>query len=411
MFRPMQRRPTATAAIALLLLAGCGGGDTPGNSTAVVTQGQQSFKIADLPERSTDPAGSGQAANAQVDQAVQAALKKFNLPGATVVVMKDQQVVYAKGYGYSNLATRTPARPEDRFQIGSISKMFVATAILLLVEDGKMQLDDPVNRYFSGLPESWRPITVRMLLNHSSGVTSDPSSTGTYHPSIDQRFDSFMAGSDADRVAAIAAIPLNAPPGTRFEYSNLAYNVLGMLASKVAGMDYVELLQQRVFRPLGMSSARKIDAANPMAGTASGYQPEGDSVREIVLGPNIARFAAQGAGGIEMNVLDMAKWDKALYGNQVLKPSSLAAMAKGEIDAGGGATYGLGWYLYTVNGRPLWKHSGSMAGFVSDYRRWPNDRFATVVLTNNGEVSSNVPGALFIARAVTDLLAPELSIR
>jgi len=408
MFTPMQRRPTAIAAIVLLLLAGCGGG-TPGNSTAVVTKGQQSFRIADLPERSTDPAGISQVANTQVDQAVQAALKQFNLPGATVLVMKDQQIVYAKGYGYSNLATRTPARPEDRFQIGSISKMFVATAILLLVEDGKMQLDDPVNRYFSGLPESWRPITVRMLLNHSSGVTSDP--TGTYHPSIDQRFDSFMAGSDAERVAAIAAIPLKSPPGTTFEYSNLAYSVLGMLASKVAGMDYGELLQQRVFRPLGMNSARMIDAANPMAGTASGYQPEGDSVREIVLGPNIARFAAHGAGGIEMNVLDMAKWDKALYGDQVLKPSSLAAMTKGGVDAGGGATYGLGWYLYTVNGRPLWKHSGRMGGFVADYRHWPEDRFATVVLTNNGDASLNVPGALFIARAVTDLLQPELSIR
>jgi CubicO group peptidase (beta-lactamase class C family) len=405
---PFKLRPVAALLSIALMAAGCGGGDNAGNSTAVLAQ--QSFKIADMPETSTSQAGSQQAANPLIDQAVQAALKQFKLPGATVVVLKDGQLIYVKGYGYSNLAARTPARPEDRFQIGSISKMFVATAIMLLVEDGKLGLDDKVGKYFPGLPDSWSPITVRMLLSHSSGVPSDASASSA-HTSIDKNFDRFMAGSDAERVAAIAAIPLSSAPGTKFEYSNLAYTVLGMLATKVAGMDHVELLQQRVFRPLGMTSARKIDAANPMAGTASGYRQEGDSVREITLGPSASRFAALGAGGLEMNALDLAKWDNALHGNQVLKASSLAEMTKGQIDAGDGAAYGFGWYLFTVNGHVLQKHSGSMAGFVSDYRRWPNDRFSTIVLTNNGDVTLAIPGALHIARAVTDVLQPALSIR
>lgn len=410
MSAPHKLRPAAAFLALALLAAGCGGNsEQAGNSTAVTTLSQQTFKIADLPEASTGQSGGTQAANPQIDQAVQAALKKFNLPGATVAVLKDQQVIYVKGYGYSNLALRTPVRPEDRFQIGSISKMFVATAILLMVEDGKMALDDKVGKYFSGLPDSWGPITIRMLLSHSSGVPGDASSTST-DPSIDKTFDRFMAGSDAERVAAIAAIPLHSAPGTKFEYSNLGYNVLGMLATRVAGMDYVELLQQRVFRPLGMTSARKIDAANPMAGTAAGYRQEGDSVREITLSPNIQRFNALGAGGLEMNALDLAKWDKALYGNQVLKASSLAEMTKAQIDAGGGAAYGFGWFLFTVNGHVLYKHSGGMAGFVSDYRRWPDDRFSTIVLTNNGDQTLDIPGALYIARAVTDVLQPALSI-
>jgi D-alanyl-D-alanine carboxypeptidase len=406
---PSTLRPVAALLAMALMTAGCGG-DNAGNSTAATVLAQQSFKIADMPEASTSQAGSQQAANPLIDQAVQAALKQFKLPGATVAVLKDGQLIYVKGYGYSNLASRTPARPEDRFQIGSISKMFVATAIMLLVEDGKLALDDKVGRYFPGLPDSWSPITVRMLLSHSSGVPGDPSSSSTA-PSIDKDFDRFMAGSDAERVAAIAAIPLHSAPGTRFEYSNLAYDVLGMLATRVAGMDYVELLQQRVFRPLGMTSARKIDAANPMDGTASGYRQEDDRVREITLGPNISRFAALGAGGLEMSALDLAKWDNALYRNQVLKASSLAEMTRGQIDAGDGAAYGFGWYLFTVNGHVLQKHSGSMAGFVADYRRWPDDRFSTIVLTNNGDDTLAIPGALHIARAVTDVLQPALSIR
>ncbi len=406
----MHIRPIVPLAL-LLLAAGCGGGggEKAPNSTAVTPLAQQSFRIADLPEVSTIPAGMTQAANPQVDQVVQAALKKFNLPGATIAILKDKQVIYAKGYGYSNIAQRAPARPEERFQIGSISKMFVATAILLLAEDGKLGLDDKVGKYYSGLPDSWSNITIRMLLSHSSGVTGDPDPSST-DPSIDRRFDSFMAGSDAERVAAIAAIPLRSTPGSQFEYSNLAYGVLGMLATKVAGMDHVELLQQRVFRPLGMTSVRKIDAANSPAGGAAGYRQEGDSVREITLGPNIYRFAALGAGGLEMSVLDMAKWDQALYGSQVLKPSSLSEMTRAQIATVNGS-YGLGWYLFTVNGRPLFKHSGSMAGFVAEYRRWPDDRFSTIVLTNNGDVSLDLPGALHIARAVTDVLQPALSIR
>lgn len=404
-------RAAIAAAVTLALLSACGGGGGGSPSDQQASgQGQQSFQIADLPEVSTNPVGSAQAANPQIDQTVQAALKKFNLPGATVVVLKDQQVVYAKGYGYSNLATRAAARPEDRFQIGSISKMFVATAILLLAEDGKLALDDSVSKYYSGLPDSWRTLTIRHLLSHSSGVPSD-GPNDAIDPAILSRFDSFMAGSDDARVAAIAALPLHAAPGARFEYSNMGYDVLGMLATKVAGMDYAELLQQRVFRPLGMSTARKLDAANTKTGTAIGYRPDGTALREVTMTPYHYSWPALGAGGIEMSVLDMAKWDNALYGNQVLKASSLAEMWKPHIDAGGGSSYGFGWFLFTVNGHALLKHSGGMGGFVAEYRRWPDDRFSTIVLTNSGATSSDLSGALTIARSITDLLQPSLSIR
>jgi len=407
---PFPPRPITLLLMLVLLATGCGGsGHSPDKSADVFVVQEQTFRLADLPEVSTSQIGSGQAASQQIDQAVHAAMKNYKLPGATIAVMKDNQLIYAKGYGYSNLAMRAPARPEDRFQLGSISKTFTATAIMLLAEDGKLSLDDTMTKYFSGLPDSWRTITIRQLLSHSSGVQGDPPDKWAV-PEIMEHFDSFMSGSDAQRVAAIAAIPLHSAPGTKFEYSNMGYFVLGMLVSRVAGMDYFDFLQQRVFRPLGMTSPRKIDASNSTAGTAIGYVPDGDVMREITMNPNVYRLYALGCGGIEMNVLDMAKWDAALYGNQVLTAASVAEMARPQVKLGEASWWGLGWALYTVNGHFLMKHDGGMAGFVTTYRRWPDDRFSTVVLTNSGDATADISGALFISRAITDLLQPALSI-
>jgi D-alanyl-D-alanine carboxypeptidase len=395
-------RACAVLALALLGACGGGGGGGGGDNALATTVATQTFRVADLPETSTGAAGFSHAANPQIDQAVQAALKQYHLPGATVVVMKDQQVVYAKGYGYANLATRAPAKPEHRFQIGSISKSFVATAIMLLAEDGKLSLDDPVSKHVGGLPEAWRGTTIRHLLNHTSGLPHDTTAD------VKSKFERFMAASDVERIGMIATIPLLSTPGAKYEYSNLGYTVAGLLANTIAGIDHVELLQQRVFRPLGMT-VRRVDAGDAV--DALGYHQEGDTLREISNSPGENRFWALGAGGLAMSALDLAKWDAALYGTQVLQAASLAEVSKPQVTLGNASWYGLGWFLQTVTGHFLMRHHGSMSGYESDYRRFPGARFSTVVLTNSGNVLQSIPGAQHIARLITEQFHPELAVK
>lgn len=399
---------SATALISLVLLAaGCGGGGDSGDNAQLSGLSQQSFRIADLPETSTNQVGSNQPAIPQVELAVQAILKQYKLPGATVVAMQDDKIVYAKGYGYANLATRTPTKPEDRFEIGSISKQFVAAAALLLVEDGKLALDDRVAKYFAGLPETWKDTTVRHLITHTAGLPENPT------PELESQLDRLMADgvSDAERVAALAAVPLLHAPGTTFEYSNLGYNILGMVVSKAAGIDYFELLQQRVFGPLGMTSVHKLGAAPPATPTVPGYTLQGDTIKEFALPPTYQRFNGLGCGALEMNVLDMVKWDAALYGGQILKPSSVAAMAQREVVASSNSWYGLGWFLFDLNGHFMMKHPGRMPAFTTEYRRFRDDHFSVVVFTNIGDKENGVSGALAINRAVTDYFHPDLMVK
>jgi D-alanyl-D-alanine carboxypeptidase len=381
---------SGAVSLACVLLAGCGGGNQP------------SFYLSDQPLTSNGPA-----TNLQVDQAVQDAIKQYNLPGASVLVLQDNQIIYAKGYGYANLADRTAVKPETRFQIGSISKQFVATAALLLVEDGKLKLDDPLNLYLSGLPATWQTITVRQLIIHTSGLPENPT------PALEAQISRIMAdgASDADRIAAIATVPLLHTPGSTFEYSNLGYNILGMLISKVAGMDYFALLQQRVFRPLGMDSVRKLDAAPAATPAAAGYTLQGNALSEFTMGRDYLRFNALGCGGLEMNVLDMAKWDAALYGDKVLKPASIAEMTRRQVSIGSASWYGLGWFLFEVNGHFLMKHAGGMPAFTTDYRRFRDDRFSVIAFTNVGDKVNDIPGALAITRAITEHYHPELKVK
>ena len=398
---PFKLRPVAALLACALLLAACGGGGD-GHQTL----SKQDYRVSDLPPVSVGQTGSSIPANPQIDQSVQAILKEYKLPGATVVVMQDDQIIYAKGYGYGNLATRAAARPEDRFEIGSISKQFVAAAALLLVEDGKLSLDDKVSKYFSGLPATWQATTVRQLIAHTSGLPQNPS------PAMEAEVERLMKDgvSDAERVAAIATVPLLHTPGSTFEYSNLGYNVLGMLLNKAAGMDHFELLQQRVFRPLGMHSVHKLGAPAAATPSVAGYQAQGDVLKEFFMSVTYQRFNGLGCGGLEMNVLDMAKWDAALYAGKILKPSSVAAMAQRETTVSNASWYGLGWFLFDVNGHFLMKHSGGMPAFTTDYRRFRDDRFSVVAFTNVGDKVNNIPGALAITRAITEHYHPELKV-
>jgi len=386
------------ALLTTLLMAGCGGGS--GGAT-----GSPPPVERPLPAVSTRAAGLAQADNPQVDAFVQAQLLEQRIPGVSLVVVKAGQVVYARGYGYANLDTATPVRVEDRFEIGSITKPFAATAVMLLVEEGRMSLDDRIDRYIGPVPAAWSGISVRHLLNHSSGLPGYPDAT------VYAALDRNQTLSDEEMLARFKSYPLEFATGTGYLYSNVAYDIVGLIIKKVSGQAYGDFLQQRVFKPLGMDSARIMAPNESAAGNAVGYELVNGSRRPYVYNAAKRGYLGMAASGIQVNALDLAKWDAALYTEKVLKKSTLDLMWTNNalVQAATATTpdiyYGLGWQLRTQAGHRWVYHSGGMPGFVTEFLRYPDDQLTVIVLTNLDDQHSN---ARVISRGVSQILQPGL---
>jgi CubicO group peptidase (beta-lactamase class C family) len=385
MLKPALKRQSAALSL-LLLLAACGGGGTS----------------VPLPSASTSGDAS-QAANAAVDTYVQSELQRQSIPGLALVVQRNGQVVYAKGYGYASLEQAIPATTEQRFQIGSITKQFVAAAVMLLVEDGKMALDDQIGKYLGAVPAEWQAITVRQILTHTSGLPKDVADA-VYDQSV-----THGAYSSAQMLAILESYKPLTEPGKAYAYSNIGYEVMGLIVEKASGMFFGDYLQQRIFTPLGMSTARAIGFGS-RSGVASGYvmkngKPALLDIEGLPAGQQ--SWYLTGAGGIEMSAADLAKWDASLSTEKILKKSSLDQIwtPGALVQAGEGYTirYGLGWFLSDYNGHPKVYHSGGMPAFTTDYLRYTNDKLSVIVLTNLGDGSSDPET---ISRAVANLYVP-----
>jgi CubicO group peptidase (beta-lactamase class C family) len=377
MLKPAPLVPSLRKGVAvslLLIVAACGGGGGNGSSNAPA-----------VPLASTSTSSdSSLPANAAVDSYIQTQLLAQSIPGLALIVKQNDKIVYAKGYGYANLAQATPASTEQRFQIGSITKQFVAAAVMLLVEDGKMALDDPISKYLGSVPAAWAPITVRQILNHTSGLQQD------IDDSVYTQADSHGAYSSDQMLAVMETYMPRTTPGASYSYSNLGYELMGVIIEKASGMFFGDLIQNRIFTPLGMSSARIIGFDNSAA-SATGYVMQNSKVTPLLMSsvtPGGQSWYRTGAGGIEMSASDMAKWDASLSSGQILKKSSLDQIwTPGPlVQVGEGYTihYGLGWFLSDYNGHPKVYHSGGMPAFTSDYLRYTNDKLSVIVLTNLG---------------------------
>jgi len=204
--------------------------------------------------RADEPAGA-------VDEFVRQEMQSQRIPGLSLLVNRDGKVALAKGYGQANLEHQVPVKPETVFQSGSVGKQFTATLVMMLVEEGKIALDDPINKYFTNAPESWAKIRVRHLLTHTSGL-------GDYSPGFDFRRDY----TEDELLAAFEKTPLAFQPGDKWAYSNLGYATLGILIGKVTGRFYGDLLQERIFKPLSMTTARIISETDVVPNRAAGYR-------------------------------------------------------------------------------------------------------------------------------------------
>lgn len=330
--------------------------------------------------------------SAKVDQYVQAEMQKQRIPGLSVAVIKDARIILAKGYGFANVEHQVPARAETIFQSGSVGKQFTATAVMMLVEDGKLGLDDKITKYFPNAPEGWAQISVRHLLTHTAGTTDYPSD-----------FDFRRDYSEDELLKRAEGIPLAFQPGEKWSYSNLGYVLLGVLIHKVSGKFYGDFLQERVFKPLGMNTARVISEADIVPNRAAGYRLVKGELKNQDWVSSSLNTTADGA--LYLNVYDMAKWDAALYTEKLLRRSTLEQMwTPVKLNDGKPETYGFGWSIADVRGHRIIEHGGSWQGFKAQISRYLDDKLTVVVFANLAQASQGR-----IAHGIASIYNPELA--
>jgi CubicO group peptidase (beta-lactamase class C family) len=306
----------------------------------------------------------------KVDDFVREEMVRQHIPGVSLLVKKDDKVVLIKGYGLANVELEVPIKPETVFQSGSVGKQFTATAVMMLVEQGKIGLEDKVTKYLTNAPPSWADIKVRHLLTHTSGL-------GDYPSDFDLRQDY----TEDELLTKITTTPLAFKPGEKWSYSNLGYVTLGILIGKVTGKFYGDLVQERIFKPLGMTTARIISEADVVTNRAAGYRlVKGELKNQDWVSPSMNTTAD---GSLYLTVYDLAKWDAALSTEKLLNRSSLDQMwTPVTLNNGKTHPYGFGWFVVDVGGHRLIHHGGSWQGFHCDIQRYVDDKLTVVGFDN-----------------------------
>lgn len=317
--------------------------------------------------------GLSAATRARIDAAAAEVLQVTGVPSTSIAIVREGRTVYARAYGYAQLEPQRRADPGMRYEIGSISKQFLVAAILLLQQEDKLSLDDPVARYFPDLTRATE-VTVRQLLTHTSG----------YQDCCPQDYaipDWLQPITSAEYLERWGRKPLDYEPGTRYQYSNTGYAIAGRIVEKVSGRPLFEYLQQRIFTPLQMTSVYDADALPAAPDDPTGY-------RRLALGPprvspNTGAGWSFGAGGLAMTAADLARWDISFMNRSLLSEASYRAMATDTLLANGVATgYGLGVDVKFENRRYKVSHGGEEMGFTAFNSVYPDDRTAIVVLVN-----------------------------
>lgn len=312
----------------------------------------------------------------QVDEYVAVQMRQLHIPGLALAVVRDGQIAKIRAYGLANVELNAPVTEDTVFELGSVTKQFTAAAILLLVEEGKIGLDEPIKKYLAGVPDAWSAVTVRHLLTHSSGIQN--------YLGVPGLPDAAHAAPSHDEMNRIffERLQLEFQPGETWSYSNSGYLLLGSIIEKASGKSYWEFLNECIFQPLGMSVTRSSEPRAIIPHRASGYEwTQNHFENRPALTAN-----AYAAGSIVSTVRDMAKWDAALYIEKLLKTSSLRQAWTPQRTSGGATApfnYGFGWFVDTYHGHRVIAHSGGTPGFSSIIHRFVDDRLTVIVLTNH----------------------------
>lgn len=323
-----------------------------------------------------------------VDDYIRAEMEKQHVPGLSLAVLRDGRIVKAEGYGLADVENNIPARVDTVYKIGSISKQFIATGIMLLVQEGKLGVDDPISRHLDGTPPAWKDITVRHFLTHTSGVQREGPA-----------FDSYKVQPDIDVIKSAYAMPLRFATGEQYEYCNTGYFALAEIVARRSGQPWDEFLRQRVFAPLGMNATRTTSVNAIIPHRARGYEWEEERWQNA-----LEYIALRPSGAFVSTVLDLAKWDAALYTEDYLTRSTREQMwTPVRLNSGELYPYGFGWRVERPGGHREIGHSGTLTGFRGQFTRYVDDRLSVIVLTN--KAPTDAPA---IARGVAAFYLPGL---
>lgn len=328
----------------------------------------------------------------EIDKYVASEMARLRIPGVSLAVMKDGKPLLVKGYGFADLEDRVPVKPETIFQTGSVGKQLTAAGILLLVQDGKIDLDAKIGKYLGDIPSAWKAITVRHLLAHTSGL-------GDYPPDMDFRKDY----TEDDFLNMIKATPLRYPTGERWQYSNYGYVVLGIIIHRVSGKPFGDYLRERVFLPLGMKTAQLISERDIIPNRADGYTTINGEVKHHGWVSQSMNSTADGS--YYWSMLDMIKWNEAIDQRKLLAPKGWAEMwAPAKFNNGRAHPYGFGWEIRRVNGHQLFEHGGTWQGFRAFIAKYPDDKLTVLLMVNLFDMNP-----AHMAHKIAQIVDPELT--
>jgi CubicO group peptidase (beta-lactamase class C family) len=327
----------------------------------------------------------------KTDDLVKEQMQKQHIPGVSLAVIREGKIIKVAGYGLANVELNVAAGPETVFKIGSVSKQFIAAGILILVQEDKLSIDDKISKFLEGTPDTWKDITIRHLLTHTSGIVREAPG-----------FDPLKIQNDADVIKTAYPLPLRFVPGEKYEYCNVGYFSLAEIIRKVSGKPWPEFLNERVFTPLGMSATRTTTMTELVQNRANGFVWRDGKFQNAGT-----YFALRPSGAFLSTVLDLAKWDAALYTDKILKQTIRDQMWTGvKLNSGKLHPYGFGWDLDNINGHKIVRHGGSLPGFRAMLARFVDDKITIVVLTN-GDNANPAGIAMQVAAQYIPGLIPE----
>ncbi len=328
-----------------------------------------------------------------LDRYLNRELESQKIPGIALAVVRDGKAIFTKGYGFANLEHKIPVSEKTMFQSGSVGKAFTVMAVLMLADEGKIDLASSIRRYIPEAPEAWQKVTVRHMLEHTSGMTG-------YPDELDFRKDY----TPRELLDLYFRIPLAFEPGARRGYSNVAFSILGTLIERVSGKFYGDFLRERIFEPVGMKDSRIISEEDIVPNRAAGYRKvEGEIKNQEWVAPS---HNTDAAGSLYLNLEDMVKFEGAIHAQKLLSPKMYREMWTPITTLEGGIEpWGMSWSVTRENGRQLIAHSGGWQGFTSNFTRYPEKKLAIVLFTNLRGASPDR-----LAVGILSILAPELGI-
>lgn len=319
-------------------------------------------------------------------------MKQQKIVGLSIGIIKNGKVIKAKGYGQANIELNVPASEKTVYKIGSVSKQFIAAGIIKLVQDGKLKLSDPITKFIKDAPVKWDSITIRHLLNHTSGLPLDPPG-----------FNGMIEQADSVYIKTAFKDSLAFPTGSKYEYSNFGYFVLADIIRITSRLSFSEYMKKYIFDECGLSCTRTTSLEAIVPNRAAGYIKKAND--SLINAPNY--IALRPSGAFLSNINDLLKWEMDMQDNKLFSQKYWNQMWDDTIKTpftmdNEPIYYGYGWMTNKVNGKQFVHHGGSLPGFKSVYFRYIQDKTAIIILTNSDDAD-----AYGIAFGVSDLLQTE----